>query len=121
MHFRERDKAIQIIRTVKGSGSKKGKSEIVGRLIKSKPQISAELEGALTAAERKEVAAWIEGYAHLERLKGEVAVRTLPEQLAHAEMWFKEHKGDDARALAARLFQSWVQLRVVLKRNGLVD
>jgi hypothetical protein len=121
MHFRERDKAIQIIRVGKDSGSKKGKSEIVGRLAKVNPQVSAELEAALTAAERKEVAAWIAAYANLDRLKKEVAVRTLPEQLAIAESWFKDHKDDAARALAASLFQSWVQLRVVLKRNGLVD
>lgn len=121
MHFRERGNVVQIIRTKYDSGSKKGKNEIVGRLVKANPQISDALEKTLTTEERKELAAWLKGHATLERLKRELAVHTLAEQLALAKEWFKNQKGDDARILAATLLPAWVQLRGVLKRNGLVE
>jgi hypothetical protein len=121
MHFRERGNVVQIIRTKYDSGSKKGKNEIVGRLVKANPQISDALEKTLTTEERKELAAWLKGHATLERLKRELAVHTLAEQLALAKEWFKAQKGDDARILAATLLPAWVQLRGVLKRNGLVE
>jgi hypothetical protein len=121
MHFRERGQSVQVIRTVYDADKKKGKNEIVGRLPLVNPEINAELEAVLSAEERKEVTAWIEGHATVGRLKRELAVRTLPEQLALAEAWFTGNKGDDARVLAASLFRSWVKLRVLLKREGLID
>jgi hypothetical protein len=121
MHFRERGQMVQLIRTSYDSDSKKGKSEIVGRLVKANPKISEALEAALTAEERKELEVWIGGHATTERLKRELAVRTLPEQLALAEEWFAEEKDDNARVLAASLVPAWTHLRVALKRNGLVE
>ena len=121
MHFRERGQVVQLIRTTYEPGSKKGKSQIVGRLMKGNPLLSDELKKELSTEERKEVATWIEGYGGVVALKRELAARTLQEQLALAEEWFSEHKGDDARILAAGLVPAWVRLRVALKRNGLVD
>ena len=121
MHFRERGQIVQVIRTTYDPSSKKGKNEIVGRLVKANPQISDALEAALSSEERKELGVWIKGHATVEQLKRELAVRTLPEQLALAEEWFEDQKGDDARALAAALIPAWVQLRIVLKRKGLIE
>jgi hypothetical protein len=121
MHFRERGHVVQIIRTVYDSESKKGKNEIVGRLVKADPKISDEIQAVLTADERKEVASWIEGHATVERLKRELAARSLPGQLALAKEWFKDQKADDARTLAATLMPAWVELRAVLKRGGLAE
>jgi hypothetical protein len=121
MHFRERDQVVQIIRTKYDAALKKGKNEIVGRLVKANPQISAELASALTKDERKEVTAWIEGYAKVVRLKKELAVRTLQENMTHAEQWFADQKGDEARMLAASLVPAWVRLRATLRKNGLVE
>ena len=56
MHFRERNQIVQIIRTKYDAALKKGKNEIVGRLVKANPKISDELAAALTKEERKEVA-----------------------------------------------------------------
>jgi hypothetical protein len=121
MHFRERGRIVQIIRTNYDKGSKKGKNEIVGRIDKAKLEISSELEAKLSAKERKEVAAWIGGYGDVVRLKREIAVRILPEQLALAEEWFAEQKGDDARFLAASLTPAWARLRAALKKNNLLE
>ena len=121
MHFRERAQVVQIIRTSYDPRLKRGKNSIVGRLSKVNPQITEELVAALSPEERKEVTAWVEGHATLGRLKRELAVRTLPEQLALAEDWFVKQKGEEARILAATLVPAWLQLRTVLKRNGLVE
>lgn len=121
MHFRERGQSIQVIRTVYDADKKKGKNEIVGKIPLLNPEINAELEAVLTEEERKEVHAWIDGQATLGRLKRELAVRTLPEQLTLAETWFNGNKGDEARVLAAALFRAWVKLRVLLKRDGLIE
>lgn len=121
MHFRERGQIVQIIRTKYDAALKKGKNEIVGRLVKANPKITDELAAALTKEERKEVAAWIEGHAKVGRLKGELAVRTLQEQLTLAEQWFAGQKDDDARFLAASLAPAWARLRTTLKKNNLIE
>ena len=121
MQFRERGQIVQIIRTSRDSRSKKSKNEIVGRLAKSNPRVSETLQAALSAEERKEVDSWLASHASLERLKRELAVRNLPEQMALAEAWFADQQSDDARVLAASLLPAWHHLRGVLKRNGLVE
>lgn len=121
MHFRERNQIVQVIRTKYDAVTKKGKNEIVGRLSKANPKITDELKSALTPEERKEVSAWIAGHASVEALRRELAVRTLSEQLALAEAWFKDKKDDDARLLAASLAPACTRLRAALKKGGLVD
>ncbi len=121
MHFRERAQVVQLIRTVYDPNTKKGKNQLVGRLAKANPQLTDELKATLTSQERQEVQTWIAGHSTLQRLRREIAVRTLPESLALAEEWFSDKKGDDARFLAATLMPAWIQLRTVFKRNGLID
>jgi hypothetical protein len=121
MHFRERGQMVQLIRTKYDAAKKKGKNEIVGRLIKAKPEISDELKKTLTSEELKEVAAWVEGYGTVARLKRELAVRTLPEQLEVAREWFADQKGNDARFLAGSLVPAWVRLRDTLRKGGFVE
>ena len=121
MHFRERNQIVQIIRTKYDAVTKKGKNEIVGRLPRINPQITPELAAALTKEERKEVAAWIDGWATIGRLKRELAVRTLPEHLTLAQEWFADQKGEEARFMAASLIPAWAQLRAILRKNGLIE
>jgi hypothetical protein len=121
MHFRERNQIVQVIRTKYDAAEKKAKNEIVGRLQKANPKLTDELAAVLTKEERKEVTAWIEGYATVARLKREVAARTLLEQLELAQEWFADQKGDEARLLVASLIPAWVRLRVTMKKNGLIE
>jgi len=121
MHFRERNQIVQIIRTKYDAAQKKGKNEIVGRLQRANPKLTDELTAALTKEERKEVAAWMEGYGTLARLQREIAARTLLERLGLAQEWFVEQKGDEARLLAASLLPAWARLRITMKKNGLIE
>ncbi len=117
MHIRERGQIVQIIRTKYDAGTKKGRNEIVGRMSKSKPQITSELKSALTPQELKEVTAWIGARGAVDQLKKELAVRTLSENLALAEQWFADHKNEDARLLAESVVPAWFRLRSVLKKH----
>jgi hypothetical protein len=121
MHFRERNQVIQIIRVKYDAAEKKGKNEIVGRLQRANPKLTDEVAAGLSKEERKEVAAWLEGYATVGRLKREYAARTLHEQLALAQEWFAGQKGEEARLLAASLMPAWARLRGTLRKNGLVE
>lgn len=121
MHIRERGQIVQIIRTKYDAATKKGKNEIVGRMSKSKPQITTELKSALSAQELKEVNEWIASRATVDQLKRDLAVRTLAETMALAEQWFADHKGDDARQLAESVVQAWFRLRSVLKKSGFAE
>jgi hypothetical protein len=121
MHFRERGQIVQIIRTKYDATTKKGKNEIVGRLNKADPKVNEQLSAVLTPEEKKEVAAWVAGFDKVRKLKRELAVRTLQEQLTLAEEWFSTQKGDDARFLAASLVPAWIRLRGTLKKSGLVE
>ena len=84
---------------------------------KANPKVTDELKAALTPEERKEVATWIAGHASVERLKQELAVRTLQERMTLAEQWFDTQKGEDARFLAASLVPAWARLRASLKKK----
>jgi hypothetical protein len=121
MHFRERNQVVQLIRTRYDADTKRGKNEIVGRLPKINPKITAELNALLTEQERKEVLSWVEGSATTARLKRELAVRTLPEQLTLAQEWFAEQRGEEARFMAASIIPAWAQLRATLRKNGLIE
>lgn len=121
MHFRERGQIVQIIRTKYDATTKKGKNEIVGRMNKADPKLNDQLSTALTPEEKKEVAVWLAGFDRSRKLKRELAVRTLQEQLTLAEEWFVGQKSDDARFLAASLLPAWVRLRAAMKKNGLIE
>lgn len=121
MHFRDRGNFVQVIRTNLDPTTKKGKNELVGRLVKGEPKVPEELTATLSAEERKEVATWIAGSARIAKLKSELAARTIHEQLALAQQWFSDQKSDDARLLADGVVQAWVRLRMTLKKSNLIE
>lgn len=121
MHFRERGQMVQLIRTTYDPKTKKGTNQIVGRLTKANPKVTEAVESALTPQERKQLSAWLAGHATLQRLRRELAVRSLTEHMDMAGEWFEQQKGEDAKALAANLIPAWNRLRSVLKRNGLAE
>lgn len=121
MHFRDRGHVIQIIRTTYDATTKKGKNEIIGRLSKDNPKIAEKWGDLLTPAERKEVSAYIEGFGTLDKLKGELAARTLTEHMALAETWFSTHKSEEARMLAASLVPAWTRLKTSLKKHNIAE
>ncbi|MGQ0622867.1 MAG: hypothetical protein ACT4QA_23675 [Panacagrimonas sp.] len=59
MHFRERNRMVQVIRTTYDPARQKGRPEIVARLSKAKPAITDEVRKVCTPDELLEIQAWI--------------------------------------------------------------
>lgn len=121
MHFRDRANVIQLIRSTYDPATKRARTEIVGRIPKANPGLSEPLRQACTPAEIAEIESWLGGYGQLQKLKAELAARTLGEQMTLAGEWFEGQEGEDARFLAASLAQQWGRLRQQLKKQGLVE
>lgn len=60
MHFRERGRVIQVIRTTYDSSTKKGRPQIVARLDRLNPRVTPEMREACTPEELIEIKVWIE-------------------------------------------------------------
>lgn len=122
MHFRFRNNLVQVIRTTYDPATKKPRSEIVGRLARSEPEVGDDLRGACTAAELAEIEAWIANNMRARAVAAEHAARTLAEQIDRAAEWFASTSDrDGARQVAAELQQPWARMRSQLRRGGLVD
>ena len=122
MHFRFRNNLVQVIRTTYDAATKKPRTEIVGRLSRSAPELGADLRAACTAAEIAEVESWIANNLRARGVAAEHAARTLAEQIDRAAEWFAttpDHDG--ARLLAAEVQQQWARLRGQLRRAGLIE
>lgn len=59
MHFRERNRVVQVIRTTYDRRTQKGRPEIVARLSKARPAITEDVRKACSADELREIEAWI--------------------------------------------------------------
>lgn len=122
MHFRQRNNVIQIIRTVYDPDTKKGKNEIVGRLNRTRPEISDDLRNTLTAEEVHEVEGWLDGRLRLEHLQAEIAARTLPESMLLATQWLTNPENEEeARNLFAEIQQAMQKLRRAANLAKLID
>jgi len=88
MHFRTRNKTIQVIRTTYDADSKKGKNEIVARMPAANPQINDAMIESLSANELQEAEQWLEGRVRLDNMQNELAAKTLSETILKAAKWF---------------------------------
>jgi hypothetical protein len=122
MHFRQRNNVIQIIRTVYDPETKKGKNEIVGRLNRTRPEISDALRDALSVEERREVEEWLDGRLRLEHLQAELAARKLPDTMLLATQWLANPDNEeDARRVYIEIQQAVHNLRRSANQANLVE
>jgi hypothetical protein len=101
MHFRVREKVVQVVRTTYDSTTKKPKTEVVGRINRAKPAIDAELADRCSPAELAEIRHWIDHQGDLSRLIAEVDARTLPEKMQQAADWLVSHQDHPLAASVA--------------------
>jgi hypothetical protein len=122
MHFRQRNNVIQIIRTVYDPETKKGKNEIVGRLNRTRPEISDALRDALSVEEIREVEEWLDGRLRLEHLQAELAARKLPDTMLLATQWLANPDNEeDARRVYIEIQQAVHNLRRSANQANLVE
>jgi len=112
MHFRTRNKTIQVIRTTYDADSKKGKNEIVARMPAANPRINDDMIDSLSSSELQEVEQWLEGRARLDSMQNELAAKTLNEAINKAAKWFAATSNkEEAQTVYAGINQAMRGLR----------
>jgi len=119
MHFRTRQKIVQLVRTSYDPVEKKPKAVVVGRMNLDKPSVTDELCAVLTDAEVAEAQAWIENQGRVGRLREEFAAATLADNLQLATNWLARHSDSRAAAAAvAELLPAFHKFRRTLREKG---
>lgn len=117
MHFRQRNRVIQVIRTTYDASTKKPKAQVLGTLNKANPEISDELRLSCKPAELAEVKAYLKNQHQLTRLELEMAARTLVSQMQKAAEWFDTALAStENEVLAAEISRQIPHLRKNLQR-----
>jgi len=122
MHFRERNRRFQVIRTVYEPERKKGKSVIVGSISKEGFEIDDKLRQNCSAEEMLEVEAWI-ARSKANPLDPKLeSVRLLVPSLENAIRVFRrEPPSEQSRQLAGELGRALVKLRQIMRKSGHLD
>ncbi|MFW5329387.1 hypothetical protein [Hydrogenophaga sp. ZJX-1] len=87
MHFRIRNRVIQVIRTTYDATTKKPKAQVLGTVNKLQPEISDELRLTCKPQELAELKAYIKNQQLLARLDLEMAARSLVTQMQKTAEW----------------------------------
>lgn len=119
MQFRERRRVIQIIRTIYDPRIKRGRSAVIGRMNRDKPEISDKLKKILAADELAEVEAFVAlrtQNLNEETVRG--AAFDLAQRMRQAETYFRSHKDDSAVRLGAEIWTAWDDLKKAMTKAG---
>lgn len=117
MHFRSRNRVIQVIRTTYDPDTKKPKAQVLGTLDKATPEISDELRLSCKPAELEEIKAYVKNQLSLSRMELEFATRTLVAQMQKAGEWLDTAiASTENEVLAAQISQEIPLLRKKLQR-----
>lgn len=117
MHFRLRNRVIQVIRTTYDATTKKPKAQVLGTLSKLNPEIGDELRLSCKPDELVEIKAYIKNQHALNRLQLEMAARTLISQLEKAAEWFDTAASTtENEVLAAEISRQLPLLRKKMQR-----
>jgi hypothetical protein len=87
MHFRSRNRVIQVIRTTYDPITKKPRAQVLGSVDKVKPDISEELRLTCKPQELAELKAYLKNQQQLAQLELEMAARSLVSQMNKAAEW----------------------------------
>jgi hypothetical protein len=85
--------------------------------------VSDKLRANCTAQDLQDIETWVRGYQSVVDLKSKHAAMTLPEQMGAAMAWFENASQDETREtrqLVEDIVATWLLLRSVLTRRGLI-
>lgn len=117
MHFRLRNRVIQVIRTTYDPATKKPKVQLLGTVNKANPEISDELRLTCKPRELLELKAYLQNQHQLGRMELEMAARTLVIQMQKAAEWFDTAMvNTENEVLAADINRQFPMLRKKLQR-----
>jgi hypothetical protein len=120
MHFRFRGNNIQVVKTQPDRASGKAKSVPLGSINRATLAISDKLRGNCSAAELKEIEAWVKRYQAVDDLKSKHAALTLPEQVSVAMRWFEKATPVEALPVAEDVLAATAALRRLFNNRGLL-
>ena len=120
MHFRFRGNNIQVVKTQPDRATGKAKSVPLGSINRATLAISDKLRSNCSAAELKEIEAWVKRYQAVDDLKCKHAALTLPEQIAIAMQWFEKATPVEALPVADDALTATAALRRLLNKRGLL-
>lgn len=121
MHFRTRQKVVQLIRTVYDPVEKRPKATVLGRLSLDKPVLTEQLRALLTEAEVKEAEAWIANHERTVHLREEFAAMTLADNFVLAQAWLTRNADSPAAmAVVSALLPAIQDFRKFLKSSNLL-
>jgi hypothetical protein len=119
MHFRDRGRSIQLVRTSYNKDSKKPTTEILGRLIRPKLEFGDDAKAKLTPEEIAEVEAFRSRVGRRENLETEYAVARFPDTIATVSDWLKDAGADDVARFVDEVQKPLAKLRrQILKASG---
>lgn len=84
MHFRERGPSIQIIRSTYDQSGKRSKNEVLGRMSRATLRVPDDVLTKLSAAEKTELATYVERAKSLDLLRRKLTAHVLPQTIAEA-------------------------------------
>lgn len=113
MHFRIRGNNVQVVKTETNAAGKK-KSVPVGSFRKNDLEIPDSLKEKLSAAEIKEVKAWVTHSSGVEDMKAKMAAFTLAEQIDLAVTWLNKADKAEATFVVDSVLESMRKLRKAL-------
>lgn len=93
MHFRDRGKSIQLVRTTYDATTKRPKTQIMGRLSPPGYEVTDELKEGLTPEELQEVTAYSANVAHRQAIEREYAAAHFAESIQAATEWLSVADG----------------------------
>lgn len=121
MHFRTRQKVVQLIRTIYDPAEKRPRTVVVGRLSLDKPELSAELRAQLSESEVRETEAWIRNHERTALLREEFAALTLADTLNLTQSWLgRNAEKPEAAAVVSALLPAFHDFRKFLKTSNLL-
>lgn len=111
MHFRDRGKSVQLVRTAYDKETKRPTTEVLGRLSRPALEVSDELKGKLTPEEAAEVERYRSRVARRDAVVREYAAANLGETLAQVLAWLDTVDAETAAAFAYEMQRPMGKLR----------
>ena len=118
MHFRVREKAIQLVRTAYDANSKKGVSTVVGSIPRRTMALPDDLAERLSDAEKAEFRAFQASQSEVALLDAKLAAHTFPGTVRKVISYIEETTDEDEKELLRSYIDSALfDLRKYSKRT----
>jgi hypothetical protein len=118
MHFRDRGRSVQLVRTTYNSETKKPETEVVGKLSRPSLNLAEDVKAKLKPEELAEVEQFRSRTLRRENVDLEYSVSQFPQSISKVIEWLKSADAEAAAALADEVQKPLSKLRRQLIKAG---